>query len=190
MNKRPISPVEHYLNHLDRIFGVEPVFFVIDSATPGLPDMTGILYHNIPEKGFTTAFTYGLSLGNHASWKLGRPELSITVQSDKRDWADAAVYLANQLRSKCPFTYGETINFHAQICPDSNMDAFFVFAPSILERADYMNIEVGTDYKIHIAGLYPIYSSELPILHKMGLKDFWHHPKFDMYDIHRSPINT
>ncbi|WP_222596968.1 hypothetical protein [Chitinophaga pinensis] len=50
------------------------------------------------------------------------------------------------------------------------MDAFFVFAPSIMEREDYTDIDVGADYKINIAGLYPMYADETEAYEKTGLK--------------------
>ncbi|MDH7461290.1 suppressor of fused domain protein [Chitinophagaceae bacterium 26-R-25] len=179
---------EKYLEHLDNIFQQEPLFYKNKSLIEGVPGVTSIVYTDIPEPGFITAFTYGLSIVKHPDWKFGRPELCISVKSSRLDWAFALGYLANKLRGDCPFSYGQTINFHEKISEDSEMDAFFIFAPSTLDKDGYLNIEIGADYKINIAGLYPIYADELKIYEKIGLEDFWHHPDFDNYSVTRKQI--
>ncbi|UII26704.1 suppressor of fused domain protein [Fulvivirga maritima] len=135
-----------------------------------------------------TGATYGLSFSDHPTWMYGKPELMITVQSDSIEWARAAANMAFQLRGSCPFAYGNTIRYGKPIAEDSEMDAFFIFAPSILNKEDYLHIDLGLDYKICTAGLYPIYSSEIELINTWGLKDFWHHPEFDIYNIKRKPI--
>lgn len=81
-----LTPIERYLNHLDNIFQQEPEFYKNDSLIEGIPEVTSIVYRNIPEKGFITALTYGLSLVKHPEWKFGRPELCILVESSNLDW--------------------------------------------------------------------------------------------------------
>lgn len=185
---KPITPVEKYLNHLDNIFQQEPEFYKNESLSLELPGVTSIIYRNVPETGFITGLTYGLSLVEHQSWKLSHPELCISVKSNDTSWAYVAGYIANKLRGKCPFCYGEIINFGEPVSQDSEMDAFLIFAPSILEKSDFINIDVGANYKVNIAGLYPIYSSEIEIYDKIGLEKFWHHPNFDLYDVNRKKI--
>lgn len=182
------TPAERYLEHLDRIFQKEPEFYKNDSLVEGIPGVTAIVYRDIPEKGFTTALTYGLSLVKHPSWKFGRPELCISVESANLDWGEVVGFIANKLRGDCPFSYGQTINFREQISDDSEMDAFFIFAPSTLDKDDYLNIDIGANYKISIAGLYPMYSDELEVYEKMGLEAFWHHPNFDNYSVKRKRV--
>jgi hypothetical protein len=182
------TSAERYLEHLDGIFRQEPKFYKEDSLVDGLPGVTSIVYTDIPEKGYITALTYGLSLVRHPDWKYGRPELCISVESSNLDWGQVVGYLANKLRGDCPFSYGQTINFREQISDDSEMDAFFIFAPSTLDQEDYLNIDIGTDYKINIAGLYPMYSDELEVYEKIGLEEFWHHPGYDNYSVTRKRI--
>ncbi len=182
------TPVEKFMAHLDRIFRNEPEYYNEESKTNGIPGVTSIVYKDIPEKGMITAITYGLSLGNHPDWKFGRPELIITVDSKDTSWAQVAGYLANNLRGDCPFSYGNTINFGEKISKDSDMDAFFIFAPSILKKKDYLNVDIGLDYKISIAGLYPIHKLELEFIDKHGLEKFWKHPAgLDIYNVNRRP---
>lgn len=182
------TPAERYLEHLDNIFQQEPEFFKNESKIDGLPGVTAIVYKDIPEKGFVTALTYGLSLVKHPAWKHGRPELCITVKSKNIDWGMVAGYIANQGRGDFSFAYGEAINFREKINDDSEMDAFFIFAPAILDKSDFLDIDIGTEYKINIAGLYPMYSGELKVFSKIGLEKFWHHPNFDPYNVNRKQI--
>ncbi|WP_417873875.1 suppressor of fused domain protein [Xanthomarina gelatinilytica] len=182
------TPVEKFMAYLDRIFQTEPEYFKEESETDGIAGVTSIVYKDIPEKGMITGITYGLSLGNHPDWKLGRPELIITVDSKDSSWAQVAGYLANSLRGNCPFSYSNTINFREKISDESEMDAFLVFAPSILDKKDFANIDIGLNYKINIAGLYPIYASEMEYIDKNGLEKFWKHPNFDMYNVNRKRI--
>jgi len=184
------TPIERYLEHLDNIFQQEPEFYKNDSLVEGISGVTSIVYRDIPEKGFITALTYGLSLVKHPDWKFGRPELCISVESPNLDWGQVVGFIANKLRGDCPFCYGQTINFREQISEDSEMDAFFIFAPSTLDKQDYLNIDIGLDYKINIAGLYPMYSDELDAYGNIGLEAFWHHPNFDNYSVKRKRITT
>ncbi|MEN8223491.1 MAG: suppressor of fused domain protein, partial [Acidobacteriota bacterium] len=179
------SPIERYLENLDRIFQVEPEFYGNDSINDELPGVTSIIYKDIPEKKMITGITYGLSLVKHSDWKNGRPELIISVDSSDISWGQAVGFVANKLRGDCPFSYGDTINFREQISQDSQMDAFFVFAPSILEKSDFVNIDIGLDYNINLAGMYPIYSNEMKLISQWGLEKFWHHSDFDMYNVKR-----
>lgn len=183
-----MTPIEKYLEHLDKIFQVEPVFYREESLDPDYPGVVNIVYKDIPEKGMTTAFTYGLSLIKHEDWKFGRPELCISVESTNDSWSSVAGYLANHLRGKFAFTYGQILNFREKISDDSEMDAFLIFSPSILDKEVFLGIDIGLDYKININGLYPIYSSEFDAYDRIGLKEFWHHPNFDLYDVKRRRI--
>ncbi|WP_040559437.1 suppressor of fused domain protein [Kordia algicida OT-1] len=182
------TPVEKFMAHLDRIFQTEPEYYKEESETDGIAGVTSIVYKDIPEKGMITGITYGLSLVSHPEWKFGRPELIITVDSKDASWAQVAGYLANSLRGDCPFSYSNTINFREKISDESEMDAFLVFAPSILDKKDFANIDIGLNYKINIAGLYPIYASEMKYIEKNGLEKFWKHPNFDMYNVNRKRI--
>ncbi|SNC59875.1 Suppressor of fused protein (SUFU) [Hymenobacter gelipurpurascens] len=183
-----MGALEKYLEHLDRIFQIEPEFYPERTLIEGLYGVTSIVYRDIPEPGMVTGITFGLSLLDHPEWQLSRPELCISVESDDTSWARVAGYLANQGRGKLGFCYGDTINFRAQIADDSEMDAFLIFAPAILDSQDYLNIDIGQEYKINVAGLFPIYSSEIGVCHEMGFEKFWHHPDFDMYDVKRKRI--
>lgn len=182
------TPVEEYLAHLDRIFQVEPRFHPIDSPRhPGVGRVVGIVYPDMPEPGLITGVTYGLSLVDHSAWKFGRPELILTVRSTDFAWPFAMAEVASGLRGECPFCYGDVIGFGEPMSEESEMSAFFVFGPAILEKED-STVDVGLDLPIHIAGLYPIYEEERAVFDRIGLEAFWNHDDFDPYEVRRPRI--
>lgn len=189
MTDRPLTAVEHFITHLDKIFKREAEFFKLDSTIEGVNNVTAIVYRDYPTIGYITAVTYGLSLVDHAEYTPGnRPELCICVESEEINWGIVIGHIANHLRGKYPFTYGFTIDFKDQIAKDSEMDAFLVFAPTIFEREEWSEIEIGEDYKINLTGMYPIYASELEAYHIMGIEEFWKHPNFHPYNVKRERI--
>lgn len=177
-----------FLGHLDSIFRIEPEFHLFDSELPGVPGVTAITYRDIPEPGFITGVTYGLSLVPHDDWVLGRPELIISVESTDIAWPQAVAWLANDLRGRCPFSYGEVINFGEPVSDASAMSSFLVFAPSILERESYLGIDIGGPMPLNLAGIYPIHESENAVIDQIGLEAFWHHPTFDLFDVSRPAV--
>lgn len=167
------SRVGRYLAHLDRLFaGQEPRFLPIESSNPALKDVLAITYADLPEPGSLSAVTYGLSLADHAAWRLGKPELWISVRSQDDRWARSAAYVADQFRGVAAFAYGETINFNERMSSESPITAFVVLAPSALDRSNYMNIDVGDALPINLAGLCPIHDAERQWIHEHGLDAF------------------
>jgi len=182
------TPIERYLEYLNNIFQVQPTLSTHESGIDGVEGMTSIIYENIPKKGMITGITYGLSLIEYDEPKNERPELIISVKSEDVAWIKAITLLTSQLRGDCPFTYGDAINFRERISMESNMDAFWIFAPDILEKEQFLGIDIGTDYSINLAGIYPIYSSEIQLINRIGVEKFWHHPDFDKFNVIRKRI--
>lgn len=181
-----MSRVERFLAHLDGLAGdVEPQFQPVASTKPGWKSVTAISYRDLPP-GMRTTITYGLSLADHSDWRLAKPELLISVQSDHTGWGLAVAFLAEQLRGDCPFTYGETINFGERMAPDSAMTAFLIFAPAVLDPEDYLDIDVGDTLPVVINGCYPIHEVERQYVAEHGIEDFWHQD-WDPYDVTRPP---
>ncbi|WP_329112223.1 suppressor of fused domain protein [Streptomyces sp. NBC_01353] len=172
------SRIEKYLAHLDRLSGGrEPRFFPVESTKQGLRGVTEIVYDDLPD-GLLTTLTYGLSLAEHPDWQQGSPELCLSVNSTNVIWAHAVGFLAEQLRGTCPFSYGSTINFGERIVPESEMTAFCVFAPIVLDRDDYLGIDVGVPGHeghdvINVQGMYPIHEVERQFINEHGLEAFW-----------------
>jgi hypothetical protein len=189
-DRHMLSRIEKYLAHLDQLSGgVEPGFHRIPTSRENQKSVTVMAYENLPDD-LATALTYGLSLATHPEWKLGSPELCISVRSKDLSWAMAVGYLADQLRGNCPFHYGDTINFGEPIAKQSKMTAFVVFAPAVLDAED-CRIDVslpgheGHDI-INITGMYPIHEVERQYIQANGLEAFWD-TDWDMYDVRRKP---
>lgn len=178
---------ERFLAYLDGLSaGVEPSFLPVGSTHPGLPQVTVLSYRDVPEPGLLTAVTYGLSLAEHSEWRCSKPELCICVQSSDESWAWAVGHIAEQLRGSCPFSYGDTVNFGERISPESEMTAFVMFAPHVLDPQDYRAVDVGDRLPVSITGCYPIHDSERNFVHERGLKEFWH-LGWDPCDVRRAP---
>ncbi|WP_426762769.1 hypothetical protein ACP3TD_10260 [Pseudarthrobacter sp. 1G09] len=67
------------------------------------------------------------------------------------------------------------------------MTAFVIFAPAVLDRADFADINVGETRPINICGLYPIHEAERLFIHDHGLEAFWQ-LGWDPYDVGRPPV--
>ncbi len=186
----PRDRLSKFLEHLDAIFRTEPEFFPFESKIPGSANLACMVYRDIPEADHVTGVTYGLSEVVHPSWRSARPELIISLQSTDIAWPLAVAEMANRLRGQCPFGYGDIIDFGGKISEESEMSAFLVFTPSILGPNTALGIDVGAEQPINIAGMYPIYGSECALITKMGLEQFWKHPNFDRYDVHRAAVDA
>lgn len=184
----PRDRLEKFLERLDAIFKVEPEFFPLESKLAGVPNLACMVYRDIPEVDHITGVTYGLSEVTHPSWRLGKPELIISVQSTDLAWPLAVAELANQLRGVCPFGYGDVIDFGGRISEESELSAFFVYTPSILAPNAALRIDVGAAEPVNLAGMLPIYASERALLSELGLQQFCEQPNFDRYDVRRSAV--
>jgi hypothetical protein len=178
---------ELYLDHLDGLIGAEPHFQLFGPEGGSLPRVASIIYPDRPDVGLLTAFTYGLSLADHPEWTLGAPELVLSVESADRAWGWAIAEIAAKLRGDCPFCIGDTINFHERIAEESEMSAFFVCFPSVLDR------EAATvrlpDRTIHFVGMYPIYEGEIALIQRLGPANFWQLEGYDPWSVHRPDLS-
>ena len=185
------SDVETFLVHVERVFGAPASrFHQLPATRPGLKPITVVLFENFPQPGHSSAVTYGLSLSDHPSWKHGRPELMISVEDDDPAWGLAIGDIAEQHRGESPFSYGQTINFGGRISNRSEMSGFFLFAPTLVERAltrDEYAIPLP-HYTVFLTGLYPMYAEEISVYRRIGLEQFWKHPEFDPWNIRRARL--
>lgn len=182
------SQAEVFTEHLDRITGRrESSIHAVESSDPKLRGVYVFEYLDWPEAGFITGFTLGLSEATHPEWKFGKPELMISVESRDRVWPFAIGCLAEGLRGKCPFCYGDAINFHAKISEEAELDAFLIFAPPFLSK-EQMSFKLG-DFTCNIAGAYPMFTSEFDLYYEIGLEAFWSLSNWDPLNIHRKPVS-
>lgn len=94
------------------------------------------------------------------------------------------MHIGEAQRGDNPFHYGDTINFRERIAPGSDMTAFVVFAPAVLDHSGYAGINIGETLPVNICGLYPIHDAERRYIHDHGLEAFWK-LNWDPYEVRR-----
>lgn len=176
---------EIFLNHIESIFGEAEVIKKHDCPRGGVP-VSVFIYRDIPDQGMVTGVTYGLSCYPHPDWKLARPEMILSIESEDVMWAWAAAYFCAEFRGERRFSYGDVFTTETPLASDTKMDGLLVFEQSILDN-EVQSVELN-DYRIHFSQFYPIHRSELEVYRKIGLERFWKHDGFAMYDPKRAPI--
>ena len=186
----PVTRVEDFVSHFDALAGKIPANVYYQD----LPDgnrISALVYPDVPEEGMLVGVTYGLSLLDNPAWTRGRPELLIGVRSTDERWARAAGLLAANIPD-CPFSYGTVLNFGQPITEESDMDHFVVFAPTLLDEADFLNVLHAPDGAppqdvINVAGIYPIHASEAAAISDGRMEQFWKSGA-DLYDVTRPAV--
>ena len=184
----PAERADRFLDHLNAIAGGRnPRIIGIESTKPGLPNVAVAVYDHVPEPGMVTGITYGLSIVDHELWTTTRPELCLTVATRDDLWMHILGELAERLRGDCPFVFGSTIDTGGPITDETELAAFVVFPPAVLDRADYEHVEVGDGRGINIVGVYPIHPSERRFIDGHGVNEFWQ-LNWDPFDVTRASI--
>jgi hypothetical protein len=158
-----MTPADRLLAHYDRVAGSEPRFVkVSDEGT--VPAVFVAIYRGFPEPDAVTGFTVGLS---HFHPPGGaHKELTLSMRDSDDVWALACGYVAFQLRERCPFACGDTINFHERIAPASPMSAFVAVHPLWIPPRDTV-VNLGAR-RVEITQLVPLYEPERAWLNDGG----------------------
>ncbi len=180
------SDAQLFLNKLNELFGEENAIHKVDPFVEGGNSIYVFFFADLPEKGSLTAITYGLSEANHPDWKLGRPELMVTLDTNDKSWGMAAGFFASEYQGIKPFCYGDLYTLDEPITAESEMVGYFIFAPSFLNQ-EQSTIKLSNK-TVHLAGMYPIYEEEIELYKEIGLERFWQSDGFDLYDVHRQNI--
>lgn len=185
-----MGAAEKFLDAMESLFDKEALIFKGQSAQDGLIEPAVLVWKDVPERGFMTCVTYGLSLGNHPKWQHHRkPELIMTLHSDDEAWAIELADMVARGRGEIPFSYGQMIHFNRPIVQNSVLSGMLIFAPYQLEQEDYLDIPVGNDYTICLSGAYPVAQSEMDLASARGVKALWTHPAFDFENVFRVPVS-
>lgn len=182
-------PQDHeiFLDYLNDTFGTEDTILQHEAADGG-PKVSVFVYKDLPEPGMITGVTYGLSVRPHPDWKLGRPELIVSMKSLDTAWLYAAAYFAGEFRGEKRFSYGDVFTMEDPIADDTKMNGFILFAQGLLDvPAPHLKMN---NFDLSFSQLYPIHSSELPLYSEIGLEGLWKHPEFDIDDPAREPIKS
>lgn len=175
-----------WLEMLEERFG--QVSAVMDVQCGDHPKIRVFYFDDLPEKGYITAVTCGLSEANRPEWRFGKPELIVTMQSDSRSWGFAAGFIASSFFGEKRFSYGDMFKLDDPISEEGAMNAYLLFAPSFLKREQASF--VLPDRTIHLIGLYPVHEEEIAIYDSIGLEAFWHADGFEMVNPCRAPIQS
>lgn len=169
---------------------LEERFGTIDSISEvqseGKPKIEIFYFEDLPEEGTLTGVTCGLSNSDHPDWTHGKPELIVSLDTNDKSWGFAAGYIASAFFNEKRFSYGDLFKLDDPFSNESEMNAYFVFAPSFLDQ-EQATFQLP-DRVIHLKGMYPLYDEEIETYNKIGLKAFWHSEGFELYKPGRSRI--
>ncbi len=176
--------VEAYLEWLDLIAGDNGKIYNIDNSNPTL-QLFVVKFDGVPNSGYSTTYSYGLSSIHHREWTNSAPELVICVNSVEISWGLAMGDIIRQKRHQCLFEYGSVINFNEKIANDSEMSAFVIFANCLYEPGD--EVLHLSDESIGLSQLYPIHYEEIDVISRIGIEAFMVRSRIDFCDVSRSP---
>ncbi len=181
------SPVEQYLAHLDRwADGTESENHLITEEGVRPPLWT-FSYRDLFGDGTITGFTYGLSSVEHPEWRSGRPELCISMDSERLEWVLAVGAVAARWRGQSPFGFGEVFRLDSPINPEeSQISALLLFAVTDVEP-EFTRVELQ-DRVINLVQAYPLYESEIALLQRMGPAELLSLDEVDFHNPSRPPL--
>ena len=182
------SAVELYLDHLDRITGLQGRFTQI-SPPEIRPSVYVAIYRGFPSSDVYSAFTVGLSFVPPPDQPDAHHELILVMRSTDDSWAFAMGELAFQLRGRVSFTPNQHFGFGAQISEESPMSCFFTHFPHAISATDACI--ALPDFRTHLIQLYPIYESERAFIRDHDSAAFISRIEpSQLYDPRREPVRN
>lgn len=169
-------------------FGCEPLEVKgVPSLYPDLPPVYVFVFRDYPDKNLTTFVTYGLSEVTHPTWHFGRPELLLSVESEKMAWGVGLAFVVNQFRGEKLFSLGSVYRLDCPIIEESGMSGFVIFKPSFLTLDD--SILQLSGKTVYLTQAYPIYPGEADLIAEKGFESFWLDERLvDVYDVGREEV--
>jgi hypothetical protein len=181
-----VSDVQRFIEHIDALAGTDRK--VYEFSEEGDVPLYVMAYDDVPEKGYLTAVSFGLSLVPHKEWKKARPELLVSVKDKDHAWAKALGEVAYQLRGKCPFVFGDTVGLETPIAKSTKMSSFVAFAPIVLDRKD--TVVPLSSYPVELRQLYPLYTGERVRIDSEGLDWFLEVDGLNPHDVKRKDFSA
>jgi hypothetical protein len=182
------SSMSLYLDRLSGWASEEPEINLVP-VEGDEPSIFVVTYRDVFGEDTISGFTYGLSLVSHPEWRLARPELFISMDSDKSDWALAAGSVVKAGRGRERYREGDFFDFGGPISPDeSEMSVLLLFLATDLDP-EFAHIELP-DGPVNFVQLYPMYESEIPLLEEKGPEEFLSAENVNFHDPRRPPLRT
>jgi hypothetical protein len=96
------------------------------------PNIYVFFFEELPEPGYMTAITCGLSNADRPEWKIAKPELMVSLKTMNKGWGLGIGYFASAFFNEKVFRYGDVFTTDGPISEESAMNGFLVFAPPFL----------------------------------------------------------
>jgi len=159
----------------------------IPSLRPEESPIFLFIFRDYPDENLTTFVTYGLSEVTHPTWHFGRPELILSVESNKDAWGIGLAFIVDQFRGDKAFSHGSTYMLDRPLIDESDMSGFVIFKPSFLDlEQSVFQLPTTT---VYLTQAYPIYPNEAQVIEKRGFEAFWTDERLkDVYDVGREEI--
>ncbi|HZH15259.1 MAG TPA: suppressor of fused domain protein [Archangium sp.] len=176
---------EQYFAAVDELTGIDGRFYRITDSDESLL-VAVAAYDDVPEDGYTTAFSFGLSDAVHPEWVNGRPELLISVRSKDHAWGLCMGEIVRNYRQESLFSYGTILHFRQRVADESPMTSFLIFASTLLDPED---IQLSLpDRKINLVQMYPIHEDEAEVVRQVGVEKFFWELGIDFDDVQRPSV--
>jgi hypothetical protein len=177
---------QEYVDALESMIGAKGRYLKL--PIDNQPSFWIVAFDAVPDAGSTTAFTFGISSVAYESWRFGRPELVINVDSTDDDWWISLGAISARLRGTCPFALGNTLRFGKPLSSESDMSAFLLFWPMILEK-DQSQLKLS-DRSLNFVQAYPIFESEVEVISRIGAESFFMLDNLDFSDVTRNKVQN
>jgi hypothetical protein len=177
---------EQYQALLDDLTGTNcrRVYTITDHSDT--PRVLAIAYTDVPEAGYSTGFTFGLSSANRPEWLNSKPELMISVRSRDHAWTICMGEIVRNYRYENSFSYGTILHFRQRVVDTCPMTSFLLFACTMLD-AEQQRIRLE-DRLVNISQLYPIYEDEAALILEIGVEKFFWELGIQFEDVGRPPV--
>jgi hypothetical protein len=182
------SSLRLYLDHLSGWAGAEPESHRVSPDGVEPPVLT-FTYRDRFGENTIAGFTYGLSLVRHPAWRLGRPELFISMDSASVDWVLAAGYAATAWRGEEPYGAGDVFDLGAPISPEESAMSMVLVFPVTDLAPEFARVELP-DGVVNIVQLHPVYASEVSLIEERGATGFLSTEGADFHDPRRPPLRA
>ncbi|GAA3001694.1 suppressor of fused domain protein [Actinokineospora diospyrosa] len=171
----------NYLARLNSMTEVVPELHEMRPRVPNDGRVLAVVYTDVPEPGYVTGFTYGLSLIRPS----GGREISITVRSGEVEWAKVPARSVAVLRGLNPLDPGHTIGYAGALVEGSPLHHLLLSERNEPWHLDPIALP-GED-PVEILGAFPTHDSETDFVRTHGVDALWR-LDWDRYDPLRPPV--